>query len=1029
VCGIAVSGIDVRVQIVARIFISHSSRDNFEALAFKAWLVDEGWPPDDIFLDLHGIGAGERWKEALAKANERCEAVVLLASPESLKSTECRIEIRMAEDYGKEIIVAILYLLKIESDELGVYRERQIVDLSQEPREASFTVEHEGRQRTVTFNRPTLGRIKSRLGQLGISPTSFAWRPGDLTQASPYPGLGGFSERDAALFFGRAADIARGLGELRKLRRAGTGQILVVQAASGAGKSSFLRAGLWPRLQRDPDFTPVAILRPATGILTGETGMGRQVAVFLAASGRPRRAAEIHRLLTADDEQATSAFVALINEATEIGHAAKRVAHPDAPLPTPLVAVDQAEELFATADAEENTRFLRLIARSMAARPGAGYLAPPIFIWTIRADSMDALLHATETAGLKPPALFPLPPVPRDAYREIIEAPLTVANQAGMRLSIDPLLVSELIARSEGADALPLLAYTLRQLLADNRSGASAALTLAQYEDAGGIGGILAKRLAAAQRTAQAGPEELRRLFVPRLATWDTEAKRIVAREGELFVGNRGNLKPLADALVEEHLLSRASSEDGATTLEVAHEALLRLQPIAGWLEARKDDLKLRDAVLRDAKEWEDNRRHPDGLVRHGVRLEAALDLAASEDFKAALAPASEFLEACQRRYERRIEQRIERRVYEAWYHAAICFGALLGLLVLFLAPPSLRWAEHWAADWRTAWLSVRLPSSHPKIAIIDITEKSVEALPYLLPIHRGFLADIVDAADKAGARAIGLDFYFARNTEEKADEKLLATVRRLKDKLVLGVYESVRPQERAYQYAFIGDTPAGYIDLATDVDKVIRYRSEPRDDARFKESFSSRLSRAGGWNGADPPERIAWLLGPTDGARTFLTITAHDLLNATTEENEQRLKDRIVLIGSSLYSLDRHWTPLSLREDRAMVGVEVHAHMLAELIDGDRSYHELGPFAAKALVLILAIQVLFLGMRFQERRFDFLDWRAFSLLAILADLLLFKYLHLVLPFAFGAVAWALAVTAGTHVRPAIAWVRRRRNA
>jgi hypothetical protein len=97
--------------IVPRIFVSHSSHDNFEALAFKAWLVDEGWHPDDIFLDLHGIGAGERWKEALAKANERCEAVVLLASPESLKSTECRIEIHMAEDYGKEIIVAILYLL------------------------------------------------------------------------------------------------------------------------------------------------------------------------------------------------------------------------------------------------------------------------------------------------------------------------------------------------------------------------------------------------------------------------------------------------------------------------------------------------------------------------------------------------------------------------------------------------------------------------------------------------------------------------------------------------------------------------------------------------------------------------------------------------------------------------------------------------------------------------------------------------------------------------------------------------------
>ncbi len=326
-----------------------------------------------------------------------------------------------------------------------------------------------------------MARIKSRLDQLGISPTSFSWRPGDLGEASPYPGLGGFSEREAAIFFGRACDIARGLAELRKLRPAATGQVLVVQAASGAGKSSFLRAGLWPRLQRDPDFTPVAILRPATGILTGETGVGRQLAAFFAANNRPKTAAEIHRLLAAKDEQAAAALVSMVNEATEIGHATKRLVDRDAPPPTPIVAVDQAEELFAAGDAEESRRFLRLVARSLQPQPGAGYLAPPIFIWTIRADSVDALLHATEAAGLRPPAPFLLPPIPRHAYRKIIEAPLAVANQAGMRLSIDPLLVDELVAKSEGADALPLFAYTLRQLLAENRSGASAALTLSQY--------------------------------------------------------------------------------------------------------------------------------------------------------------------------------------------------------------------------------------------------------------------------------------------------------------------------------------------------------------------------------------------------------------------------------------------------------------------------------------------------------------------------------------------------------------------
>jgi hypothetical protein len=38
--------------LVPRLFISHSSKDNFEAIAFRDWLEREGWAPEDIFLDL-----------------------------------------------------------------------------------------------------------------------------------------------------------------------------------------------------------------------------------------------------------------------------------------------------------------------------------------------------------------------------------------------------------------------------------------------------------------------------------------------------------------------------------------------------------------------------------------------------------------------------------------------------------------------------------------------------------------------------------------------------------------------------------------------------------------------------------------------------------------------------------------------------------------------------------------------------------------------------------------------------------------
>ena len=69
---------------VSRVFLSHSSRDSVAALALKIWLERaEPGLVDEIFLDLDpdtGIPAGVRWKEALRRANERCEAVICLLS-------------------------------------------------------------------------------------------------------------------------------------------------------------------------------------------------------------------------------------------------------------------------------------------------------------------------------------------------------------------------------------------------------------------------------------------------------------------------------------------------------------------------------------------------------------------------------------------------------------------------------------------------------------------------------------------------------------------------------------------------------------------------------------------------------------------------------------------------------------------------------------------------------------------------------------------------------------------------------------
>jgi formylglycine-generating enzyme required for sulfatase activity len=247
---------------------------------------------------------------------------------------------------------------------------------------------------------------------------------------------------------------------------------------------------------------------------------------------------------------------------------------------------------------------------------------------------------------------------------------------------------------------LPLLAFTLEKLFYE--FGSDGNLTLQRYDAMGGIGGSIDRALADAQRKADAAgaADHLRSLMVPGLATRDPEAnaaKRLVAREDDVVGGKRASLATLCNALVAGRLLTR-----GAGTLEVAHEALLRRAPIAGWLEEEKDALKLRDDVLREAREWAEGSKHAEHLVRRGARLESALDLRDKPDFVTALAPAKDYLTAS-----RKLEAAGRRKA--RWVRAVI-YTMLLGIiagLVAFINQEILKEQYQWRVVMSPSVLTV----------------------------------------------------------------------------------------------------------------------------------------------------------------------------------------------------------------------------------------------------------------------------------------------------------------------------------
>ena len=101
--------------------------------------------------------------------------------------------------------------------------------------------------------------------------------------------------------------------------------------------------------------------------------------------------------------------------------------------------------------------------------------------------------------------------------------------------------------------------------------------------------------------------------------------------------------------------------------------------------------------------------------------------------------------------------------------------GATLAVIVGFLLSGLAQGLDHWSTDLQIATLSPRRPAQYPRIALIVITDRTLQDRPYTSPIDRQLIADLVERLDAAGAKVIGLDIVFDRPTEPSKDGKLIA--------------------------------------------------------------------------------------------------------------------------------------------------------------------------------------------------------------------------------------------------------------
>ncbi len=632
---------------MSKIFISHSSVNNAQALAVAKWLEENGW--DDYFLDvepLRGLAPGERWQEALKQAAHRCEAVLFLISPVWRDSKWCLAEFLLAKQLGKSIFGVLIEPTPLETLPSEMTVEWQLCDLANGKDRHCCCVCYDPivPETEVSFAKAGFTRLKIGLQRAGLDPSSFPWPPPGDPDRAPYRGLKALEAQDAAVFFGREADIVRGLDALRTLREQGVERMLVILGASGSGKSSFLRAGLWPRLARDDlHFLPLPVIRPEHAVINGGAGLLASLEAAFRDCSLPKSRATIRTAL-----QEPGGLARLLGE---LQQQARSRLSPEAPAPTIVISIDQGEELAGAEGRQEAEDFLSMLAETL--HPGPQGTAQAIearrlalAVIAIRSDSYERLQTERSLEGLRP-HLFNLPPIPRAEFKAVMEGPAARAAAAGTRLAIQPALTQKLIEDAEGADALPLLAFTLERLFLEHRGDGQ--LSLGNYEALGGVRGSIEAAVAAAFEKPENHPivpadkaereKLLRKAFVPWLALVDPqteERKRRVARWDELPEETR----PLLQQLIAARLLvcdrrKLEGSEQETVVVEVAHEALLRQWPtLTVWLDADAHALKTLEAVRRAAIEWGKSKPGDAWLVHTGERLAAAEQINQRSDFQ-----------------------------------------------------------------------------------------------------------------------------------------------------------------------------------------------------------------------------------------------------------------------------------------------------------------------------------------------------------------------------------------------------------
>lgn len=239
---------------------------------------------------------------------------------------------------------------------------------------------------------------------------------------------------------------------------------------------------------------------------------------------------------------------------------------------------------------------------------------------------------------------------------------------------------------------------------------------------------------------------------------------------------------------------------------------------------------------------------------------------------------------------------------------------------------------------FRTAGIAAE---QDPRIVLVTYDDDTLRQLEKRSPLDRGMLARALALIDGMNARAIGIDILI--DQPQREDAELIRTFRAMRTPTFLGYASSalnaaqIGYEQDQFLQAFLRELRGSRVRPAS-----IRMETDQNDNVvrRWPAVRAGLpLFLANAMTPAHPGFRsytrsIDFRLPRNADDPVFVNLPIQFVVEFP-EMTRAMIEGRHVLIGGNIYDVDDYETPMTRFTGTWMKGIEVHAHMLAQQLDG----------------------------------------------------------------------------------------------